>query len=114
MTEVAYEQLKSIRDRAGIEPGGDGLYGLKDAMSQEEMREAIHLERRIELAFEEHLYLDIRRWKTAEEMGNRELHGVRIIGNPNDGFTYEVIPVAKVTFSTPKMYLYPIPFYKTN
>src|SRR5690606_21011480 len=108
MTDIAYEQLKAIRDRAGIDEGSEGMYGLKPGMNQDEMREAIRLERRIELAFEEHRYWDIRRWKIAEEAGNQELHGVRITRGADDSFTYDVIPVASITFSAPKMYLYPI------
>ena len=35
-------------------------------MSQADMRKVIQNERRIELAFEEHRYWDIRRWRLAE------------------------------------------------
>ena len=57
----AYTVLTDIRDRAGIEAGGDGLYGLKDGMSQDEMREAVLLERRLELVFEGKRSADLRR-----------------------------------------------------
>ena len=47
--------LNAIRERAGIK-GYDGTY------TQEEMREMIRHERRIELAWECHRYFDVRRW----------------------------------------------------
>lgn len=62
----AYDVLKAIRQRAGIEIGGNGLYGLKSGMSKTEMREAILLERRIEMAFE---------GKRPDDMRRRRLYG---------------------------------------
>src|SRR3546814_5020153 len=70
-TDLAYEQLKLIRERAGIEHGDEHMYGLQPAMTTEEMRSAIRLERRLEMAFEEQRYWDIRRWKIAGEVANR-------------------------------------------
>ncbi|MCZ4223462.1 RagB/SusD family nutrient uptake outer membrane protein [Pedobacter sp. SJ11] len=55
--------LKDIRNRAGITAGADGMYMLKTGMTKEEMRKIIQNERQVELAFEEHRYWDIRRWK---------------------------------------------------
>ena len=63
--EKAYDKLKLLRERAGILPGTDGLYGLKANMTVAEMREVVRNERRIELAFEDHRWNDIRRWKIA-------------------------------------------------
>ena len=37
----AYDALIAIRDRAGIDAGGDGLYGLQAGMSVDQMRDAI-------------------------------------------------------------------------
>lgn len=105
----AYAQLIALRERAGIEGGADQMYGLKKGMDQEKMRKAIHLERRIEMAFEEQRFWDVRRWKTAETLFNRELHGVKINKGPDDNYTFQEIPVFKLTF-LPKMYRYPIPY----
>lgn len=63
--EKAYDKLILLRSRAGILPGADGLYGLKANMTVDEMRTVIRNERRIELAFEDHRWNDIRRWKIA-------------------------------------------------
>jgi hypothetical protein len=112
--DIAYDQLKAIRKRAGIDKGSDDLYGLKMDMSQEEMRQAIRLERRIEMAFEEQRYWDVRRWKTAEQDFNKTLHGEKIVKNQDDTFTYDVVPASTVIFTAPKMYLYPIPYAETS
>ncbi|MBN1414483.1 MAG: RagB/SusD family nutrient uptake outer membrane protein [Bacteroidales bacterium] len=55
----AKDLLILIRDRAGIEPG-DGSYGIT-ASTREEMLEAVMLERKIELAFENKRHWDLRR-----------------------------------------------------
>lgn len=112
-TAVAYEQLEQIRKRAGIAAGDDGLYGLKENMTMDEMREAIHNERRIEMAFEEQRFWDERRWKTAETDFNTTLHGMVITRDADGNLSYQVTPVATILFTTPKMYLYPIPYKET-
>src|SRR5690606_40037924 len=48
----AIQVLKDLRARAGIEPGVDGMYGLRSNMSREALREAILNEKYIEMAFE--------------------------------------------------------------
>lgn len=74
--DEAYAILKQIRSRAGIIPGTDGLYGLKAGMSQDEMIEAIMLERKIEFAFEGKRYWDLRRRRLfASELNGTRRHG---------------------------------------
>lgn len=76
-TDEAYAVLKQIRDRAGILPGADGLYGLKAGMSQKEMLKAIMFERKIEFAFEGKRYWDLRRRRLfAEELNGTKRHGI--------------------------------------
>jgi hypothetical protein len=108
-TAEVYQVLKDLRARAGIAAGDNGMYGLRDGLSQEDMRNVIRNERRIELAFEEHRFWDIRRWKIAEQVYNTGLHGMSIIRNGAE-LTYNVVDVFKPVFSAPKMYLYPIPY----
>ena len=62
----AYDELKAIRQRAGIIAGDDGLYGLKAAMSRAELFDAILDERLYEFAFEGKRFWDLRRWKQFE------------------------------------------------
>jgi len=106
-TEV-YDWLKMIRSRAGITPGTNGLYGLKAAMTKDEMREVIRHERRVELAFEEHRFWDVRRWKIAPQTENAETHGMEITRAANGTFSYRVIVIRKHVF-TDAMYFWPIP-----
>jgi len=56
----AYHYLNQIRNRAGL----DNLSGL----SQDEFREAVLHERRIELAFENHRWFDLKRTHTPQEL----------------------------------------------
>lgn len=60
---AAYTVLKAIRNRAGILPGTNGMYGLAENMTKEQMRTAILNERFIEFAFENKRYWDLRRHK---------------------------------------------------
>lgn len=107
-TSEVYDWLKLIRSRAGIQPGANTLYGLKAGMTKEEMRDAIRHERRVELAFEEHRFWDIRRWKIATQTENAETHGVEITRAASGTFSYRIIPVRKHVF-TEAMYFWPIP-----
>lgn len=109
-TDIAYTQLKAIRARVGITAGNGNMYGLKAGMPQEEMREAIMLERRLELAFEEHRFWDARRWKKAETWFNKTLHGVKITRLSETEFQYTPIEAGYVAFKAPQMYWYPFNF----
>ncbi len=106
-SDEVYQILKNIRRRARIDAGANNMYGLKENMTKEEMRKAIQNEKRIEFAFEEHRYWDIRRWRIAEEIFKEPLRGLSII---KDGavLTYNVVEVGTTDF-TPRRYLYPIP-----
>jgi hypothetical protein len=91
-TPAVYDDLKKIRQRAGIAPGSDNLYGIPAAMSQAEMRVFIQNERAIELFLEEHRMWDARRWKTAEVDFNKPIRGVKITKTGNK-FDYEYVDV---------------------
>jgi hypothetical protein len=108
-TADVYNTLINIRKRAGITPGTDNQYGLKAGMTKDEMRTVIRNERRIELAFEESRYWDIRRWKLAEVTMNQPRTGLSIT-KVGTTFNYNLINVLTTKFLTPKMYLYPIPY----
>ena len=72
------------------------------------MREKIRNERRVELAFEDHRFWDVRRWMIAPETLGAPLRGVEITKISDEEFEYNPIEVEKRTFE-PKMYLYSIP-----
>lgn len=116
-TGEAFDQLKLLRRRAGIIAGADGNYGLKPNMEKDEMRAAIQNERRVELAIEEHRYWDVRRWKIAENVSNKPLHGMRItrIGTTVPAvYNYEKVIIRTPVFVAPKWYLWPIPQGEVN
>lgn len=101
------DYLKSLRERAGILPGEDSNYGIPTSPSQDQLRDFVRNERRLELAFEEHRYWDIRRWKIAEDVMNEPLHGMQIV-QTGGLLTHSRVPVFEPRFD-PNMYLYPIP-----
>jgi hypothetical protein len=65
----AFDAMNTIRNRAGM-PAKSGL-------SQDDFRAAIHNERTVELAFENHRYNDLLRWLEAYETLNKEFHGFK-------------------------------------
>jgi hypothetical protein len=66
-TDSVYNYIRDIRKRAGIQVGtASNTYGLAAGLSVAEMRTVIRNERRVEMAFEEQRFWDIRRWKIAE------------------------------------------------
>ncbi|MEB2774136.1 RagB/SusD family nutrient uptake outer membrane protein [Algoriphagus sp. D3-2-R+10] len=78
-----YDAINTIRNRSGVE-----MPALPAGLSRDEMREKIRHERRIELAFEEHRYYDVRRWMTAEEVENTPAYGIEIVKDSNGSLTY--------------------------
>lgn len=104
------EAVNAVRARAGV-----GLVPSSEPSSG--FLERIHKERRVELAFEDHRYWDLRRWKQADKA--LQIYGLRIeadkveSGEPeNPTVTYNLKSVDKVLLRTnywhDKMYWYPI------
>jgi starch-binding outer membrane protein, SusD/RagB family len=96
-----------IRERAGIPPLAGGL-------TQDQMREAIRRERRVELNNEGIRYSDIRRWKIGEQVLNADFTGMNFNGtvasddvnNPNAYFKRTVY---QRRVFTKKNYWFPVP-----
>lgn len=120
-TSLAYPKLRELRARAGIDAGSDGNYGMKAGMTQTEMRDFVQNERRIELAFEDQRWNDIRRWKIAMTLYNGSPAGYNNIvtitrldanGNLSTGaglsFRYTVGVTSFLHTFRPEMYLLPI------
>jgi hypothetical protein len=84
-TSDVYNDLNTIRARANMPPLPVGL-------SQDQMRQRIRNERRVELAFEGFRYFDIKRWKIAGQVLNGQYDGL-----------------VNRTFTAPKNYLFPLP-----
>ena len=102
--------LNLVRERAGIPEYGSNT--LAAPATQDEMREAIRRERRVELAFEQARYFDGRRWKIAEEAFEGAFYGLDIDARNLDDF-YNVVEFETRVF-TKRHYLWPIPQYEIN
>lgn len=107
---AAYAAIDQLRNRANMPnlPGG---------LSQSQMRARIWNERKVELAFEEQRFWDVRRWKIAGQTNNITCMGVNITNNngtlqytyqvPNTGGNLNYNPVR--VFKDPANYFFPIP-----
>ena len=98
-----YDMINQVRQRSE-------LPALPLGLNQDQMREAIRRERRVELAFEEKRWYDLIRWKTAETNLNGNLHAM-LIEKENNIWVYKIILAAEGAriFYPGKNYLYPIP-----
>lgn len=102
-TMSARDAINLIRERPSV-----NMPDLPAGKSQTEMRDAIRYERRVELAFEEHRFYDVRRWKIADSTENKPAMGISITKN---GSTLTYAPKVALdgrAFSE-KMYWLPIP-----
>ncbi|PMD98600.1 hypothetical protein BWI97_03455 [Siphonobacter sp. BAB-5405] len=90
-----------IRKRAGAKELPAGL-------TQAQMRQRIRNERRIELAFENHRFWDVRRWKIAENT-EKTIYGMKPVldANAPGGFRYERFKVEDRLWRN-AMYVLPI------
>jgi hypothetical protein len=95
------EYINKVRARAGIPD-------LPSTVTGETLRQRLYNERRIELAFEEHRYWDVRRWKIAMDVENRAIYGMDIVKDVTTGEkTYTPVKLLERTF-TEQNYLLPI------
>lgn len=111
----AYQYVNQVRARAGMP-----AYA---SMTQDELRNRIRNERRIELSFEDHRFVDSRRWKLFEGVTASSektkpyynqllnLYGVRVTGteaSPEYQFDLAQTVNSRI-FNSPKNYYFPIP-----
>jgi hypothetical protein len=68
-TQEVYTAINSIRNRSGLDDLATGL-------TQDQMRDQIRHERRIEMAYEGLRYYDLKRWKIAGEVLNNVTDGI--------------------------------------
>ncbi|SDL62837.1 Starch-binding associating with outer membrane [Catalinimonas alkaloidigena] len=99
-----YEAVNAIRTRPGVE-----MPALPAGLSKEEMRERIRHERRIELAFEEHRFYDVRRWKIAETTENVPAYGIEITKSDNGSLSFQRKVALEGRSFSEKHYWLPIP-----
>lgn len=102
-TPGVYDAINQIRKRSELPP-------LKAGLSKDEMRKAIHRERRVELAFEEKRWSDLIRLRLAEKNLNGQMHGM-LIQRENNIWIYKIIPApgGQRQFFANKNYFLPIP-----
>jgi len=86
---TAIDILIKIRQRAGVESGSDGKYGIK-AATKAEVREAILAERNIEFCFEGHRFWDLRRHRKLDVLNNKTKFGVEAIAINPDGSEMDI------------------------
>jgi hypothetical protein len=108
---TAIEYVDKVRKRAGLKgvveswtnyASNPGKYG-----TQEGLREIIHRERLIELAFEGHRFWDLRRWKKAFDELNKDITGWTILGKTTETYYKERL-VYNQRFIAPRDYFWPI------
>lgn len=92
------DALDAVRARVGMPPVETG--------SPEEFLERLKKERRVELAFEDHRFWDVRRWKSGNETA--EVYGLSITAEGDGTFTMEKVLVRSGVWDE-KMNMYPVP-----
>ena len=117
MNEAYGPDAKGIYGKSAREAVNEvrGRVGMPDVVadSKEEMREKIRHERRVELAFEDHRFWDVRRWMTAPDDLNAPLKGVKVTRLSYNSFEYQSVEVESRSFKR-SMYFYPIPQNELN
>ena len=100
----AYEIMKTIR----LQAGGINfdLYLDEVAQSKDSFRKLIQNERRLEFAFENHRYFDMRRWVLPL---NEEVEGVAVTRNEDGTFSFKVQKVEQRKYEV-KNYFTPLPY----
>ncbi|PAW94467.1 RagB/SusD family nutrient uptake outer membrane protein [Mucilaginibacter sp. MD40] len=104
MNSTVWDQtVRAIRARAGFTDAAALTF---PAVSQDEMRQIVRDERRVEFAMEGLRIFDIRRWKIAEVVLNGWAHGAKFgPAGVDNGY----IRANQRTFDANKAYLWPIP-----
>lgn len=112
--EEVYEYIQKVRDKAGLDKETGSLLATWQKYSnegdkpttKEGMREIIHRERLIELAFEGQRFFDLRRWRKSLEYCNKPIRGWNVTEKTEVGY-YQVKYIYFRKF-TPKDYFWPI------
>ncbi|SDF56817.1 RagB/SusD family nutrient uptake outer membrane protein [Chitinophaga filiformis] len=99
-----YDAVNQVRQRASVKQPV-----LAAGLSKDQMREAIRRERQVELAFEEHRFYDVRRWKIAMETENVPAYGMTVTLDSNKKPVYtKMVALSNRSFAE-KNYWLPIP-----
>lgn len=97
---TAREAVNTVRARVGMP-------GLPAGLSKEDFERRYRKERRVELAFEDHRFYDVRRWMILDQT-DKFVTGMKITKNADGSFDYKRIKLADRGSSESKFYRYPI------
>lgn len=101
---TAKDAVTMVRSRAGFTTSDKYL---DNVATKEQMYDKIRNERRIELAFEEQRYFDLRRWMDGDKL-NQPVTGLHI-DDDNGALSYSYFTADGQRKFEPKMYFHPIP-----
>jgi starch-binding outer membrane protein, SusD/RagB family len=101
VTNKAVDALNAVRVRAG-------LPALPYTISAEEFEQRLRNERRVEFAFEEHRYFDVRRWKI-QHLTEGIITGVNIKAVSPGVYSYDRFVVSRRNVTDSKFLMWPIP-----
>lgn len=101
---TATAALNKVRERASVHMPAL----LAGQWQQDTFREKLRNERRVEMAFEEHRFWDVRRWKLGTQLFNAPVYGVNITRAQAGTFTYAPFVLESRVF-LPHMHWYPVP-----
>lgn len=105
-TEIARQAINTVRGRVNMPE-------LPTNLTKEEFRERVRRERRVELAFEEHRFWDVRRWKILDQT-DKLVTGMEITKHPDDSFTYSRFVTEQRNAWSEKFLIMPIPIKETS
>lgn len=104
LTMTAVDAIKEVRNNAGI---GNAYVDEVKLLGKDAFRQLIQNERRLELAFENHRYFDMRRWVLPL---NEPVTGMKITKNEDGSLNYEEVVVEERNYNDIKYYYEPIPY----
>lgn len=110
-TAEVLQYVDAIRTRAGLSGVVDSWTNFSNNptkyTTKEGLREIIHRERSIEMAFEGKNYWDIRRWKKATQEFNEDVKGWNVFGSTEANY-YQIRTLYQQRFVSPRDYFWPI------
>jgi len=101
----SYDVIKDVRSKSG--GISNTAYLDQMATDKDNFRTLIQNECRLEFAFENHRYFDMRRWLLPL---NESVRGVEITRNPDSSLQYNVIEVEKRNMNEIRYYYLPLPY----
>ncbi len=104
-SDEVFDALQQLRDRVGMTAL---LSERSELWDKATLRNFIHKERTIELAFEDHRWWDVRRWGVADEAIARPIYGMTITEDTDGNLSYER-NIAQERVYQDRFSLYPIP-----